>query len=84
MPLGARSASLAEFRVLGCEWSRDEGRVSLATPRGRVELVTQAAGSVGEEAHASELHTAVPRLGRFVEHGLPRGGAGRVPRRDPP
>ena len=30
--------------MLGCEWSRDEGHVSLAAPGGRVELVTRLPG----------------------------------------
>ncbi len=37
-------SSGAEFRVLGCEWSRDEGRVTLAAPGGPVELVTRLPG----------------------------------------
>ena len=34
----------AAFCVLGCEWSRDEGRVSLSTPAGKMELATRLPG----------------------------------------
>ena len=41
---GFGRSSEAEFRMLACEWSRDEGRVSLSTPGGGVELVTRLPG----------------------------------------